>query len=43
MYRTIKYKGQTLRKLESVIKEIKDNDEAIICFEIETYEQYIKQ
>ena len=38
MYRTINYKGETLRSLELRIKEIKDNEETIIVFTIETYE-----
>lgn len=42
VYRTIKYNGQTLKKLEKVIKEIKDNEEILIYFNIETYEQYKK-
>lgn len=36
-YRTIKYKGETLKKLQKVIEEIKENEENILYFTIETY------
>jgi len=38
VYRTIKYKGQSLKKLKSVVKEIEKNKENIIIFEIEVYQ-----
>jgi len=42
MYRTIKYQGETLKKLKSVIKEIEENREALLRFTIETYDLYSK-
>ncbi len=42
VYRTIKYKGMSLKKLKSVIKEIEEAQEQVIGFEVETFEQYEK-
>jgi len=39
MYRTIKYQGESLKKLKSVIEEIDTNDEHIIVFTVETWEE----
>ncbi|KKM26153.1 hypothetical protein LCGC14_1587620 [marine sediment metagenome] len=39
MYRTIKYHGESLKKLKSVIEEIEERDEHIIIFTIETWEE----
>jgi len=37
MYRKINYTGTTLKKLKAVIKEIEENEEDLINFEIFTY------
>ena len=36
-YRTIKYNGETLKKLEEVIQEIKETGEDVFFFTVETY------